>query len=260
MNRLQRVLADLAGKNGRALVGFIMAAQPDYAAGVECARVLEDAGCDILEIGVPYADPIADGEVIERAHFRGIAQGMNMSRALEFTSAVEKTCSLPLVMFSYYNPIYRRGLATFSSELRQAGADAVIIPDLPLEERLRLPPSGLDIIPMVSPASDQQRVARLDALAQSFVYCVSVAGVTGAREVLPGVRSYLRRVRGGLTHPMAVGFGISSPAQVRELREEAEAFVVGSLLVGIIERYAGDGRRRRESLASTVAALKAAMK
>ncbi|NLU49703.1 MAG: tryptophan synthase subunit alpha [Syntrophomonadaceae bacterium] len=260
MNRLQRKFEELKTRGEKGLIGFIMAGEPDMATGVECARVLQDAGCDILEIGVPYSDPIADGEVIERAHFRGIERGMNLSRGLEFMAAVRDKCELPLVMFSYFNPIHRRGMAAFASELREAGGDAVIIPDLTLEEHFRYRVQDLDVIPMVAPTTGAKRIRLADSVARSFLYCVSVAGVTGIRQNLPDLREYLLRVRANTSRPVAVGFGISSAEQVAGLKEYADALVVGSLLVGTIERYARERKGLLVELANAVAVLKAATK
>lgn len=258
MNRLNSKFVELKQKQEKGLIGFIMAAQPDFQTGIDCARTLQDAGCDILEIGVPYSDPIADGEVIERVHFKGVEEGMNMSRALDFMAAVRAQCELPLVMFSYFNPIFHRGMPTFIRELKAAGGSAVIIPDLPLEERVRFASPELDMIPMVAPTSDARRIAQIDSVAQSFIYCVSVAGVTGVRQQLPDLQDYLARVRANTTHPLAVGFGISSPQQILALKDNVDALVVGSVLVRTIEEYGNDRTRLLHELSQTMSALKQA--
>jgi tryptophan synthase alpha chain len=258
MNRLNNKFNELKEKQEKGLIGFIMAGQPDFQTGIDCARTLEDAGCDILEIGVPYSDPIADGEVIERVHFKGVEEGMNMSRALEFMAAVRAQCELPLVMFSYFNPIFHRGMPTFIQELKAAGGSATIIPDLPLEERALFESPELDIIPMTAPTSDAHRIAQVDAVAKSFIYCVSVAGVTGVRQQLPDLQDYLARVRANTTHPLAVGFGISSPQQIVALKDYVDALVVGSVLVRTIEEFGSDRTRLLHELSQTMSALKQA--
>jgi len=258
MSLINKRFTELKQKNEKGLIGFIMAGQPDFQTGVDCARTLEDAGCDILEIGVPYSDPIADGEVIERVHFLGVEQGMNMSRALDFMAAVHNKCDMPLVMFSYFNPIYKRGISAFAQELKEAGGSAAIIPDMPLEERGGYASDSLDIIPMVAPSLDAARIAQVDAAARSFIYCVSVAGVTGVRTQLPDLQDYLQRVRANTTHPLAVGFGISSPEQILSLKDDVDALVVGSVLVRMIEQYASDKTRLLKELAHTMSALKQA--
>lgn len=260
MNQLSLKFQELKARGEKGLIGFIMAGQPDFETGVDCAVALEEAGCDVLEIGVPYADPLADGEIIERAHFRGIEQGMNMSRALEFTAAVRERCQVPLVVFSYFNPILKRGLPAFAKQAEAAGASAVIIPDLPLEERVGYETGELDIIPMVAPTADAERIALADSLARSFIYCVSIAGVTGLRERLPDVTEYLGRVRADTTHPLALGFGISLPEQVVELKEHVDALVVGSILVKTIEEYAGEKGLLLRELHRLVSGLKQAAK
>ncbi len=258
MNRLNHKFDELKQKQEKGLIGFIMAGQPDFQTGVDCARTLEDAGCDILEIGVPYSDPIADGEVIERVHFQGVEQGMNMSRSLEFMAAVREKCQLPLIMFSYFNPIFRRGIPTFINELKAAGASAAIIPDMPLEERARYETDDLDVIPMLAPSSDAHRIKQIDELARSFIYCVSVAGVTGVRNQLPDLQDYLQRVRANTTHPLAVGFGISSPEQIISLKDYVDALVVGSVLVRTIEQYAQEKKQLLKELSKTMSDLKKA--
>lgn len=258
MNRLNDRFKELQKKQEKGLIAFIMAGQPDFKTGVDCARALEDAGCDILEIGVPYSDPIADGEVIERAHFRGVEQGMNMTQGLEFMAAVREKCQMPLVLFSYSNPILHRGIFNFSQELQNAGGSAVIIPDVPLEERPRYQVNNLDIIPMMAPNSSPQRIARADSAAKSFIYCVSVAGVTGVRKTLPDLKQYLQRVRENTTRPLAVGFGISAPQQVTELKDNVDALVVGSVLVKTIEQYSGEKATMLKELQQIMSGLKAA--
>lgn len=258
MSLINNKFAELKQKKEKGLIGFIMAGQPNFQTGIDCARTLEDAGCDILEIGVPYSDPIADGEVIERIHFLGVEQGMNLSRALDFMAEVKNKCQLPLVLFSYLNPIYKRGVAVFANELKAAGGSAAIIPDLPLEERSGFASESLDIIPMAAPTLDASRIAQVDAAAQSFIYCVSVAGVTGMRTHLPDLQEYLQRVRANTTHPLAVGFGISSPEQIVSLKDDVDALVVGSVLVRTIEQYAGDKTRLLTELTNTMSALKKA--
>jgi len=260
MNRINKKFEELKQRHEKGMIGFIMAGQPDLQTGVDCARTLEDAGCDILEIGVPYSDPIADGEVIERSHFLGVEQGMNLSRALEFMAAVHAKCELPLVLFSYFNPIYRLSIPTFTHELKAAGGSAVIIPDLPLEERPQYESDELDIIPMAAPTSDANRISLNDAVAKSFIYCVSVAGVTGVRTQLPDLQDYLARVRANTTHPLAVGFGISSPEQIVKLKDNVDALVVGSVLVRTIEQYTGEKARLLHELYSTMSGLKQAAK
>lgn len=259
MNLLDIKLAGLKSEQKKGLIAFMMAGYPDFTSGVDCACTLEDAGCDILEIGVPYADPIADGEVIEQAHFQGVARGMNMSRALEFMHAVREKCQIPLVLFSYFNLVYQRGMAGFTRELQEAGGSAAIIPDLPLDERPRFQQDTLDLIPMVAPTSDIQHIELADEYARSFIYCVSIAGVTGRRQQLPDLTRYLQRVRAHTIRPLAVGFGISHPEQITELRDYADAFVVGSLLVETMTKYAGEKALLQRQLRQAVSGLKKAL-
>jgi tryptophan synthase alpha chain len=229
---------ELKKKEEMALIAFIMAAVPDEDLCLECIRALEQGGCDLLELGVPFTDPLADGEVIERFHHRGVRRGLNLKRGLDFAARVRDACQLPLILFSYYNPILQMGLDKFAGDCRSAGVEAVIVPDLPLDELGRLAGQGLELIPMLAPSSTLSRVQMAADLDPAFIYCVSVRGVTGVRS-LPEmeIKDYLQKVRRVSAAPLALGFGISQPEQVRAFRGQADGVVIGSALAQIIEEY-----------------------
>jgi tryptophan synthase alpha chain len=234
---------EAAFKSGRTtLVAYVMAGEPDLQRDVEHARaVLSEA--DVLEIGVPFSDPVADGPTIERAHTRALARGATLGHALALARALRAESDKPLVLMTYYNPVLQRGLATFAREAREAGVDGVILPDCPLEESLpagdAFAKAGLDLVQLASPATPPERMARLAKATRGFLYVISSYGVTGARAELPpeaaDVVARAKAACGGT--PFAVGFGVSDAEHVRQLAAAgAPGVVVGSAIVGRIER------------------------
>ncbi|NLW91615.1 MAG: tryptophan synthase subunit alpha [Syntrophomonadaceae bacterium] len=239
MGSLRDNLKSLQDKGDTAVISFIMAALPDENLCLDCIRALEQGGCDVLELGVPFTDPLADGEVIERFHHRGTEQGLNLSKCLDFAGKVAKVSTMPLVLFCYYNPIYKMGWDKFVAEASSLGIQGLIVPDVPLDEMELLQCDAIEPIPMVAPSSSDERMQKAAEQDPSFIYCVSVRGVTGVRGELPEqeIREYLGRVRSFSTAPLALGFGISRPEQVKIFRGSANAVVVGSHLARTIEEY-----------------------
>lgn len=243
MSRIRELMLRHKQEHKPALIAFIMALLPDEELCLDCIKALEQGGCDLLELGVPFTDPLADGEVIERFHHRGIKQGLNLKRGLEFASRVSQACHMPLILFSYYNPMYRMGLDKLGQEARAAGIEGIIVPDLPLDEMPVLQGCHLDAIPMLAPSSSEDRIQLAAEQQAAFIYCVSVRGVTGMRE-LPEqeIKNYLQRIKGFTPTPLALGFGISSRQQIETFRGYADAVVVGSYLARIIEEYEAQPR------------------
>lgn len=209
---------------------------------VELILGLEAAGSDIIEIGIPFSDPVADGPVIQQAAHLALQQGINTDRVFELVEKVRQKSSIPLVLLVYYNCVYRYGRESFIRQCRQRGVDGLIIPDLPLEERgeisALLKGLPLDLITLVSPTSGQ-RLKRILNIAPGFVYCISRTGVTGERpELSDQLTKLLADIKGLSNTPRAVGFGISNQQQVRELRNHCEGVIVGSALV---RRLLGNG-------------------
>lgn len=224
------------------LIGYIMAGDPDTKTHLEYAKQVLTAA-DILEIGIPFSDPVADGPTIERAAVRALAQGTKLADALSLAKSLrDLDADKPIVLMTYYNPVYRRGLERFARECRESGVDGVILPDVPLEESstpaAALSREGIDLIQLASPASPPERLARLAKATRGFLYVVSSFGVTGTRDSLaPETHEMVARAKAacaGVT-PFAVGFGVSKPEHVRTLAE-ADGVVVGSAIVGRIER------------------------
>ena len=230
------------GAGRKAIVGYVMAGDPDTKRDLDYARaVLREA--DVLEIGVPFSDPVADGPTIERAAVRALQKGTTLAHALALARSLrDLEPRKPIVLMTYYNPVFRFGLDKFAAECASAGVDGVILPDVPLEESsgpgAAFAKQGVDLIQLASPASPPERLARLAKATRGFLYVVSMYGVTGARSGLaPETIEILKRAKAacaGVT-PFAVGFGVSTPEHVAQLRD-ADGVVVGSAIVGRIEK------------------------
>jgi tryptophan synthase alpha chain len=239
-NRLANTFADLRARNRRALIPYIMAGDPTPQATVRLAEILIAAGADVVELGVPFSDPIADGPVNQRAGLRAMAHGMGLRPALDLVARLRERASVPLVFMTYYNLIFGYGLERFCRDATGAGLDGVIVADLPPEEGGDLVTAArredLATIFLLAPTSTEERIRAVAAASTGFVYCVSRTGVTGVRDDLPeGVRELVLRIREQTPTPICVGFGISRPEQVREVAAVADGVIVGSALVKMIE-------------------------
>jgi tryptophan synthase alpha chain len=243
MSRIPRAFEEARARGRPALVAYVMAGHPDRERHLAYARAVL-AECDVLEIGVPYSDPVADGPVIERAATRALEAGARMQDALDLARALRaEDPAKPLVLMTYYNPVLRRGLARFAHDAREAGVDGVILPDVPVEESAEpgaaLAAEGVDLVQLASPATGPERLARLARATRGFLYVVSSFGVTGARrEMAPETADVLERAASACRGiaPFAVGFGVSLPEHVRMLRDAgADGIVVGSAIVRRID-------------------------
>jgi tryptophan synthase alpha chain len=220
-------------------VTFTTAGDPDLPRSAEILKALDRAGADVLEVGVPFSDPLADGPVIQRATERAIAAGGSLRTALALIAEVRPHIAAPIVVFSYANPILRLGVETFAARAAEAGVDGVLALDLPIEEagafREVLAAVGLDLVFLLSPTTTDARVRRAAELGRGFLYGISRLGVTGARErVSDGAEAMVQRIRAHTDLPIALGFGISRPQHVTEVCAYADAAVVGSALVSLI--------------------------
>jgi len=252
IGRKFRALAD-AGELG--LIAYITAGDPSLEASEKIVLAAAEAGADIIELGVPFSDPVADGPVIQRASERALRSGTSLAGVLELVRHLRTRTDVPLVLFSYFNPLLQMGLEKFAEAAASAGADGVLATDLTPEEageyHAALGNHGLDTIFLAAPTSTDERLARIAESSTGFLYLVSRTGVTGTREVLPeGLPALARRVRKFTTLPIAVGFGISAPAHVSVLGGIADAAVVGSALMAEVERSAS-----ADAAAANVAAL-----
>lgn len=248
---------------GRAMViPYLAFGDPSPGESLDLMTGAVEAGADLVEIGLPFSDPLADGPVIQAASQRALQAGATLAGALEAVRDLRRRTEVPLAFMGYYNPLLRFGLTRFFEAMREAGADGVIVPDLPLEESVGLrgaaAAAGVSYVPLVAPTSSVGRLRDLDAAAGDFLYCVSVTGVTGARDRLDdSLPEYLARVERAVTHPFVVGFGISRPEQVREVSPPAAGVVIGSALIRAVcagADAAGRCRAVRQFISSFVAA------
>lgn len=244
-SRIAVAFARARSERRAAFIPYLTAGDPSSDATVALARALEDAGADVLELGVPFSDPIADGPVLQRSAARSLAAGTTLEDVLRIARRIRRETSLALVLFSYLNPLLRRGLERAAREAREAGVDAVLVTDLPPEEGDGVQPvflaAGLDTVFLVSPTSTASRMSQAAALSTGFLYVVSRPGTTGMRDSLPadlpGTMARARRAAGKRL-PVAIGFGISTPATARLAAQIADGVVVGSALVAAVEENA----------------------
>lgn len=246
MSGIGEVFARCAEEGRAAFIPFLMAGDPSLSATAGQLAALAAGGADIIELGVPFSDPIADGPVNQRAAMRALAAGAGLSGILELIARHRDQLGVPIVLFTYYNPVYARGLERFAEQAAASGVDGVLCVDLPPEEAERdlvpvLRERGVDTIFLLAPTSTRDRIARVAAASSGFVYYVSRTGTTGERSSLPpDLMRELKRLRRRLDLPLAVGFGISSPDQVAAVGEFADGVVVGSALVRLVEQMGED--------------------
>ncbi|HEX3544736.1 MAG TPA: tryptophan synthase subunit alpha [Candidatus Acidoferrum sp.] len=240
-NRIEKCFATLRAAGEMGIVAYITAGDPSIDATLDFALALEEAGADVIELGVPFSDPLADGPTIQRASERALKSGASLPKILDLVSRIRKSSQIPLVLFSYYNPILQMGLEMFAAAASAAGVDGVLATDLSPEESVEyrriLAEHRLDTIFLCAPTSTDERLASIAECSNGFLYLVSRTGVTGAKDTLPDdLPALIRRVRNFTKLPIAVGFGISLPGHVTLLGGLADAAVVGSSLVTEIER------------------------
>ena len=239
MSRLADTFARLRAAGTPGLVTYVTAGDPDLAGTEGILRALDRAGADVVEVGIPFSDPLADGPVIQRATERALAAGTTLLAVLDLLKRLRSELRMPVVLFSYANPVLRIGAERFGDLARDAGVDGVLILDLPIEEagdfRAMLEARGIDTILLLSPTTSDERLRKAAALGSGFLYAISRLGVTGARsEVADGAEDMVRRIRRVSDLPVALGFGISKPDHVRQIGQWADAAVVGSALVNVI--------------------------
>ncbi|AVO38963.1 tryptophan synthase subunit alpha [Pukyongiella litopenaei] len=240
MTRIDAKFADLAARDKKAFVAYVMAGDPDFDRSLEIVRGLPGAGVDVIELGLPFTDPMADGPTIQAAGQRALEAGMTLDRTLALVAAFrENDDTTPIVMMGYYNPIYSRGVDRFLAEASEAGIDGLIVVDLPPEEdgELCLPAqkAGLNFIRLATPTTDDARLPRVLQNTSGFVYYVSITGITGSTEAQAAdVAPEVARIKAGTDLPVVVGFGISTPEKARAIAGVADGAVVGSAIVSRI--------------------------
>ena len=253
MSRITPCLTALKKINEKALVTFITAGDPDLATTEEMIYLLEDAGADIIELGVPFSDPMADGPTIQLSSERALAAGTTLTGILETVKNVRKTSHIPIILMGYLNPIHAYGYELFCCDAALAGVDGVLLVDMPPEESdefLRAANThGLNVIFLLTPTSDASRIAMVNKLGKGFIYYVTVTGVTGARqEISETLASELSRIKTEVTLPIMAGFGISTPDQATSVSTLADGVVVGSAIVKLFQQYSGTDLRTKLKL------------
>lgn len=245
MSRLAARFNTLQTKHSKALVTFISAGDPDLSTTEEMIYLLEDAGADVIELGVPFSDPMADGPTIQLSSERALASGTTLHGVLEVVRKVRGRSDIPIVLMGYLNPVHAYGYDRFCKDASAAGVDGVLLVDMPPEEshELTVPARqyGLDVIFLLTPTSDAARISVVNRIGSGFVYYVTVTGVTGARTSVSGsLAEELSRVKQTISLPIMAGFGISTPEQAAEIGQLADGVVVGSAIVKLFEQYYGE--------------------
>lgn len=233
-----------AFEHGKAFIGFLTGGDPTMERSEEFILKMAEAGCDLIEIGIPFSDPIAEGPVIQAANIRALTAGATTDRLFGLVRNVRKKTSVPLVFLTYLNPVFQYGYDAFCKKCRETGVDGLIIPDLPYEERAELKDVaagyGVDIISLIAPTS-KERVKKIAEDADGFIYVVSSMGVTGIRsEIKTDLEEMLSSIKEAADVPAAVGFGINTGEQAEKIARIADGVIVGSAIVRLIERYGGE--------------------
>lgn len=246
-NRIDATFAALRAQRRAALIPFLTAGDPDMGTTHELMRAAAENGADLLEIGVPFSDPTADGPVLQRSSEIGLRAGASLGRVLELVADFRRASDIPVILYGYYNPIFRYGPQRFATDARQAGVDGLLVIDLPPEEADELlawtKPAGVHVIFVLAPTSGPERVRKVVRLARGFIYYVSVTGVTGVRPMLvASVRPAVERLRQATNLPIGVGFGITTPEQAGAVAEFADAAVVGSAIMRLVDQHRGTSR------------------
>jgi len=267
MSRIQQVFDELHKSGRKAFMPFVTAGDPDLGFTKELVRVLSEAGSNLIEVGVPYSDPIADGPVIQASYTRALSQGVRSGDVLRTLASITADLSAPVVLMVSYAVVFRRGLAEFVDQAEQAGVAGLIVPDLPIEEsdplREACDRRGLDLIQLITPTTPRPRAIRIAQAGRGFLYYVSVAGITGERRELPKeLVENLAWLRTQTSLPVCVGFGISRAEHVRLLAPVVDGIIVGSAIVRQVAAIAEKSRRRvleeiRDHVAELIAALPA---
>lgn len=233
-----------AFKNGKAFIGFVTAGDPDLETSEKIMLKMAEAGCDLIEIGIPFSDPIAEGPVIQDANIRSLANGTTTDKVFRLAARVSQQVAIPLVFMTYLNVLFRYGYDRFLQKAKSSGISGVIVPDLPFEEKAELQQVakdyGVEVISLIAPTSEQ-RIQMLAKEAEGFIYEVSSMGVTGVRsEIKTDLESITKAVKEVTDVPVAIGFGINTPEQAKKYAAVADGIIVGSAIVKIIAQYGKD--------------------
>ncbi|HEY2381450.1 MAG TPA: tryptophan synthase subunit alpha [Terriglobia bacterium] len=260
MTRIENTFAKLKSSRRKAFIPYITAGDPSLDVTLDLVLALDKAGADIIELGVPFSDPIADGPVIQRATERALRNGVHLPAILRLGAKIREKSEIPVVLFSYFNPLYSYGLGKLANAAAEAGFDGVLASDLTVEESesftRAMRDSGLNTVFLVAPTSSPERMKKIAETSNGFLYAVSRTGVTGEQQELAAdLKTFLQTLRSHTDSPIAVGFGISRPEHVRAVWQEADGAVVGSSIVKEVEQHIG-----KPDLVQRVAAFAAWLK
>jgi len=244
MSRITSTFSSLKERGEKALIPFVTVGDPDLEATADLVFEMEEQGANLIELGIPFSDPLADGPIIQKASQRALRQRISLRKAVEFVSQLRQRTEIPLIFLTYFNPIFQYGEEAFVKDAVEAGVDGVIIPDLPPEEAGSLieesEKRGFDTIFLLAPTSTEERITLISRVSRGFLYYVSLTGVTGVRDQLRSdIAEKLGEIRRISEKPLAVGFGVSTPEQARLIASWADGVAVGSAVVRVIEEHLG---------------------
>lgn len=233
-----------AFSKGKAFIGFITSGDPDLETTEKIVYAMDQAGCDLIELGIPFSDPTAEGPVIQEANVRALSNGVTTDKVFEMVNRIRKNTDIPMVFMTYANVVYSYGIEKFCSKMVEGNMSGMILPDVPFEEKEEFDTVckayGLDLISMIAPTS-HQRIQTIAKEANGFIYCVSSLGVTGVRsKITTDIGAMVDLVREVTDVPVAVGFGISTPEQAKKMASQSDGAIVGSAIIKIIEKYGKD--------------------
>lgn len=240
MGRIEKRFRSLKDRGEKALIVYLTAGDPSLENTKDIILGLDAAGVDVIEIGVPFSDPTADGPIIQAASQRALQKGVTLADILNMIQCLRRVSEMPIVLFSYYNPIFVYGNERFAKRAKDAGVDGILVVDLPTEESAELRQStdrsGIDFISLIAPTTSTERIRKISRYAEGFLYYISITGVTGtARPRIQDIKKDAERIRGITALPLVVGFGISTPQQAREIAPYVDGIVIGSAFVRLIE-------------------------
>lgn len=240
MSRIEKKFKEVLRRKGKAFIPYIMAGDPNLGRTRELVGILEECGADVIELGVPFSDPLADGPTIQKAAQRALSEGVTLGKVIEFVGSLRRTTQIPIVLMTYYNLIFRYGEERFVREAYTAGVDGIIVPDLPPDEAGPLlsfsKNTGFDVIFLVAPTSTGERTKKVARASRGFIYYVSITGITGSKlSVDASIGSHIEKIRQISRKPVAVGFGIATPEEASEIAKIADGVIVGSAIVKRVE-------------------------
>jgi len=265
MKTYKQVFSELKEQNKAALIPFLVIGDPDFDTSLAIVKAAVDAGADVLELGIPFSDPIADGPTIQKADIRAVDSGMTVTRALDFIRQVKEYKDIPIGLLMYYNLIYQYGTEKFFADFHKAGVNSVLVADLSIDDadEIAVPASaaGLDTVFMVTPNTNPERMKLIASRTTGFIYTVSVLGVTGSRaELSDTVEDLIGRLKQLTSVPVCVGFGVSKPEHAATIaRAGADGVIIGSRIVSVIEDNLGDRDKTLAEIRSFIAEVKAAI-